>query len=1034
MALKLPGVADLGPREALRPQAGVASIDSPRPRTNVGDTLVAGGADFQRLFEQEQERVNKLRAEDALNQLLDVEQELSIGDKGFGHIEGGNAVAREVPLVKEYGDQFAERRKAIAAKLPAGAREFFERRADPVQRQFGAKTLIHVAKQRDIYEKQVLAGAESAAITNAGNDYASDASVETYLDRYNFVRGERGRNEGEPQDVIDRDIAGVRDKVWAARLTAEAAKDPVGAYARFQKNADQMSPAMARAVEAQLFSAADDLLATRAQGAMGGLEATPAQQGVGGTAQPRPGSAGAKVEARGIRNNNPGNIIKSARSWEGEVPGTDARYATFETPEAGIAALGKNLLAYNDRHGLNTVQGIISRWAPSSENDTGAYVARVSRELGVKADQPLDLRDKKTLTALTKSIVATENGGQPYTDAQISGALDTALKPGGGERRTPQTQPSIAVSLATMTPAQAAGVTTGDPMIDALPPHRKLAVLQKANTIARQESVQLRHRMEGRVRDTVAALERGVEPPNAPSESELILTYGQLDGLRVSRELGQARQFGLDVKSVATMPPTEQAAMLATRAPQAGEGFAVAQQRHEQLARAVEQTNKAKTDDPGAFVIQFAPTVQRAYQASVQAPAEQRAAMTQAFAEASFAEQRRLGVEEPKLLPKAIAEQIVREFVVPREGGAQSATQFIQGQEQQWGPYWPQVYKQIAKDIGTTARVVSNLRDTPAAAVLSMHANIKTPELRKPIPTPDAKTVDDTVEAELLPFRQSVVGWTTGGNTAYNDYDEQAKRLAYVYTSQGTKPAEAAKRAAREVVGDYYEFRGKTRIPKAVDAAVTEAGMTAVLKSADTLTPKLPEAEMKALGKDFTQKQVGAALRSKGFFVTLGDDSGVALHMEGANGARAVEGADGKPIVFTWRELAQKATEDQRAPGVTQFGNTEGGAATGRTVSRYGNRPDGSAKGLGFFGELRRPDGNVSTELSVEYDDVIGGKPFPLIVPTLTKKEVDTLLALPENAPTPRAIADKAIAHAEKRVREGKSPFAGRGEQVRVPR
>ncbi len=92
----------------------------------------------------------------------------------------------------------------------------------------------------------------------------------------------------------------------------------------------------------------------------------------------------------------------------------------------------------------------------------------------------------------------------------------------------------------------------------------------------------------------------------------------------------------------------------------------------------------------------------------------------------------------------------------------------------------------------------------------------------------------------------------------------------------------------------------------------------------------------------------------------------------------------------------------------------------------YGQRQDGSQKGKGFFGELRRPDGDVSTELSIGVK--INGKEteIPLLVPTLTKAEVDSLLAGKE--PT-REMVQKARDHADKRIKSGKSPFAQDGEQ-----
>jgi hypothetical protein len=99
----------------------------------------------------------------------------------------------------------------------------------------------------------------------------------------------------------------------------------------------------------------------------------------------------------------------------------------------------------------------------------------------------------------------------------------------------------------------------------------------------------------------------------------------------------------------------------------------------------------------------------------------------------------------------------------------------------------------------------------------------------------------------------------------------------------------------------------------------------------------------------------------------------------------------------------------------------------------YGDRPDGTKKGRGFLGEMQRLDGGVSTEISAGFE--IDGKEvdIPLMVPSLTKKEIDYLL----NADTqgeeffknmPESIADKAIDHAKKRMKEGKSVFYVDGE------
>ena len=81
------------------------------------------------------------------------------------------------------------------------------------------------------------------------------------------------------------------------------------------------------------------------------------------------------------RNYNPGNLRpSSAYQWNGEV-GQNGGFVIFDSPEMGTRALTKNLYTSQETHGNNTVREIITRWAPPSENDTDAYVKKVSKEI-----------------------------------------------------------------------------------------------------------------------------------------------------------------------------------------------------------------------------------------------------------------------------------------------------------------------------------------------------------------------------------------------------------------------------------------------------------------------------------------------------------------------------------------------------------------------------------------------------------------------------------------------------------------------------
>ena len=116
------------------------------------------------------------------------------------------------------------------------------------------------------------------------------------------------------------------------------------------------------------------------------------------------------MKPRGYRNNNPGNIRKSVVKWKGEVQGTDPHFCTFSTMSWGFRALMKLLQNYERKYGLRTIRQIISRWAPSNENNTAAYIASVARHTGFGRDETLNLRDSRTLILLADAIAKVENG------------------------------------------------------------------------------------------------------------------------------------------------------------------------------------------------------------------------------------------------------------------------------------------------------------------------------------------------------------------------------------------------------------------------------------------------------------------------------------------------------------------------------------------------------------------------------------------------------------------------------------------------
>jgi len=75
---------------------------------------------------------------------------------------------------------------------------------------------------------------------------------------------------------------------------------------------------------------------------------------------------------RGLRNNNPGNI-RASDPWQGMIGTDPAGFAVFKDISWGIRAMAKDLTS-KINNGYDTLQEIIYRWAPPTENDTEAYL------------------------------------------------------------------------------------------------------------------------------------------------------------------------------------------------------------------------------------------------------------------------------------------------------------------------------------------------------------------------------------------------------------------------------------------------------------------------------------------------------------------------------------------------------------------------------------------------------------------------------------------------------------------------------------
>lgn len=124
---------------------------------------------------------------------------------------------------------------------------------------------------------------------------------------------------------------------------------------------------------------------------------------------------------RGRRNNNPFNIRRSYSRWLGlGVPFglcRDKEFCQFKEMEYGLRAGMLLISNYIRHHKQRSINGIIRRFAPSSENNTDAYisfvVSSISNYLGdlslIQVNNWLVLPGDKVFFALCRAICIYES-------------------------------------------------------------------------------------------------------------------------------------------------------------------------------------------------------------------------------------------------------------------------------------------------------------------------------------------------------------------------------------------------------------------------------------------------------------------------------------------------------------------------------------------------------------------------------------------------------------------------------------------------
>lgn len=135
----------------------------------------------------------------------------------------------------------------------------------------------------------------------------------------------------------------------------------------------------------------------------------------------------ADVHAKGRtiadRFNNPANL-RYAAGYE-TANTRSGKFAVFPSLDEGVLAAAKQLQIYGTK-GINNIHDIISKWAPSNENNTKAYIGHVVNATGRSEFEKLNLNDPRTLAKLITAMSVKEGAGSRLSEGKVIQIINNA--------------------------------------------------------------------------------------------------------------------------------------------------------------------------------------------------------------------------------------------------------------------------------------------------------------------------------------------------------------------------------------------------------------------------------------------------------------------------------------------------------------------------------------------------------------------------------------------------------------------------------
>jgi hypothetical protein len=168
------------------------------------------------------------------------------------------------------------------------------------------------------------------------------------------------------------------------------------------------------------------------------------------------------------------------------------------------------------------------------------------------------------------------------------------------------------------------------------------------------------------------------------------------------------------------------------------------------------------------------------------------------------------------------------------------------------------------------------------------------------LPSESVTDLRDAIRTQLAPFTATIAG-QVGSVGTYHTVSEAVETLALAYMQEGDSFDRAASRAAEDVIGKKYTFKGRVRVPAELDADAIMLNAGRVLEAIEggiVIPPSLAKVDLPGRTEAYL-----SALKAQGSWVTSPGETGLTLY-DGLD--YIVRREDGTPFELTWDEIVEQ--------------------------------------------------------------------------------------------------------------------------------